>query len=708
MAITNGAINAAMKDCIDSMESIPEVDLIKFKGGSTDLKAELKFTLDQFEKVPIQTEGSPTEVFKSLLNSTNKPLPRLTYTAHLKIPSGDFKVLVNFQNSDDQKTLWTIQCSQEKDEDFIIIKCIRNRVYKMKIEQSAIPKPNSDAGCCSLSSDGLKLLLICTRSNGYPAKVRGNLGEQLVEFDESTHLVCVSLDSNSGLVVKNIHIPGSDCDLLRIPLSASWCRDDPNSGLIVTYMEMNKSLEICGLKFCYNRKTLMAKGSSPYELIPFQNCGENHDRSVRWNTQCVVWLRLPLPCAPHAQCMKLMCFYPSLSKSVCLVDQVESVVDEFGGIETDLPTECFLSVDSCNYVVFDGAFGFKSRICAVQILPEIDEHEIKFLDPVSKKGNIFRVLGARHNYILALKSRIDNSGELMIGIVKTIENVEWISVDCFPKKTFDFDVAIDFNKRFSGQYALIEAPNPVGVIVCAHGGPNGRFRGDFFGLGPIMSALAVKLHLDVLLLNYIGSTGYGTEGPNRLIGHIGTIDVNSCVDLIISAKEKFSEQRQWKRWFYSGGSHGGYLGLHLLANERLKQSGIEFRAAILRNPVCDAVQMLSTSDIKDYVYSQYLGVISSSNNYDHEGNEPVKVLKKLWEVSPMRVLDQINTPCLFLLGKNDKRVPMSNGTNCYSQLRTHGVPCELYVFDDNHALCKDCIVRLNGALLSMYWIQKYF
>ncbi|KAJ1495951.1 hypothetical protein T484DRAFT_1760956 [Baffinella frigidus] len=139
------------------------------------------------------------------------------------------------------------------------------------------------------------------------------------------------------------------------------------------------------------------------------------------------------------------------------------------------------------------------------------------------------------------------------------------------------------------------------LVVYPHGGPHSNMGAEFYA-GPALLALE---GFSVLMVNYRGSTGYGqaldvadmrlaTEEALKRFDHLDASRVGAC-----------------------GGSHGGFLSLHLVGQApevysaqprcfRLEfGKGVPFgapdvyRAAAVRNPVTNIATMLGSTDIPD-------------------------------------------------------------------------------------------------------------
>lgn len=65
---------------------------------------------------------------------------------------------------------------------------------------------------------------------------------------------------------------------------------------------------------------------------------------------------------------------------------------------------------------------------------------------------------------------------------------------------------------------------------------------------------------------YTGSNGFGDTAVRKLLGRIGSLDVEDCIETVkYLAKLGLTELGPGKQ-FISGGSHGGFLTAHRKSN----------------------------------------------------------------------------------------------------------------------------------------------
>ncbi|KAI3638211.1 hypothetical protein MIR68_003822 [Amoeboaphelidium protococcarum] len=206
-------------------------------------------------------------------------------------------------------------------------------------------------------------------------------------------------------------------------------------------------------------------------------------------------------------------------------------------------------------------------------------------------------------------------------------------------------------------------------IIYPHGGPNSAFAIDFnlFAYGFCL------MGFNVALVNYTGSVGYGQVHVDQLLGRIGELDIGDVH--YVSTKLSAS------KYYVFGGSHGGFIGGHLMG-----QFPEFYSAAVLRNPVLNVATNLVQSDIPDWSYMQG----GLDYRYQHpSGPSPTpEHYKHLYERSPIQTVHRVKKPIMFLLGSKDRRVPNYEGLNWYHYLKgQQDSKVECLVFpEDNHSL----------------------
>eukprot|EP01095_Lingulamoeba_sp_RSL-Kostka_P009961 TRINITY_DN3494_c0_g3_i2.p1 TRINITY_DN3494_c0_g3~~TRINITY_DN3494_c0_g3_i2.p1 ORF type:complete len:129 (-),score=24.63 TRINITY_DN3494_c0_g3_i2:122-508(-) len=77
-------------------------------------------------------------------------------------------------------------------------------------------------------------------------------------------------------------------------------------------------------------------------------------------------------------------------------------------------------------------------------------------------------------------------------------------------------------------------------------------------------------------------------------------------------------------------------------------------------------------------------------------------LSAMFKMSPIFYVDNVKTPTMVVIGKQDKRVPIFNGFQFHYKLKSNNVLTKLYVYDDEchsiSSLKSRIDVWINGAL----------
>ncbi|CAM6101899.1 unnamed protein product [Calypogeia fissa] len=211
------------------------------------------------------------------------------------------------------------------------------------------------------------------------------------------------------------------------------------------------------------------------------------------------------------------------------------------------------------------------------------------------------------------------------------------------------------------------------LVVVLHGGPHSVSQTTFSRTYAFLSALGFSL----LHVNYRGSLGFGEEALQSLPGHVGRQDVSD----VLAAVEKVISDGLAERHKIAviGGSHGGFLTSHLIG-----QAPETFVTAVLRNPVCNLSSMVGITDIPDWCYVETFGREGLSA---YSEAPSVTDLTMFYKASPVAHLSKVKVPTLFLLGAQDRRVPVSNGFQYVQALRARGLEVKVILFpEDIHSI----------------------
>ncbi|MCP4572271.1 MAG: S9 family peptidase [bacterium] len=228
------------------------------------------------------------------------------------------------------------------------------------------------------------------------------------------------------------------------------------------------------------------------------------------------------------------------------------------------------------------------------------------------------------------------------------------------------------------------ADGPLPTVIELHGGPTSstkhRLRLWIYG-----RTLMASQGYAMLSPNYHGSTGYGDEFLEKLIGRENEIEV---ADITAGT-----------RWLIDDGiadpdhigvmgwSNGGYLtNCMIVAEPDL------FAAASSGAGVLDMVIQWGTEDTPGHVINFVEGL-------------PWEQEHHYQQASPLYGLDQVRTPTLIHVGGNDPRVPPAHSKALYRALRHYlDVPTELVVYPgEPHGLTTH-----ENRLAKMEWDRAWF
>ena len=170
----------------------------------------------------------------------------------------------------------------------------------------------------------------------------------------------------------------------------------------------------------------------------------------------------------------------------------------------------------------------------------------------------------------------------------------------------------------------------------------------------------------MLLTNYTGSTGFGDDFANAIMGDPLRGPAEELMEAADEAIRKYPFIDA-SRQVAGGASYGGHL-----ANALEAWSGTRFKALISHAGLVNLESQWATSDV---IYHRELGA-----------GGPVWEQNEVWRTqNPIRFAAQFKTPMLLSVGEKDYRVPLNNTLEMWSVLQRLRVPSRLLVWpEENH------------------------
>lgn len=199
--------------------------------------------------------------------------------------------------------------------------------------------------------------------------------------------------------------------------------------------------------------------------------------------------------------------------------------------------------------------------------------------------------------------------------------------------------------------ATLEEKPPL--LLKSHGGPTAETRG-ILNLSIQYWTSRGWAFVDV---NYGGSTGYGREYRDRLLGRWGITDVNdccSCAKFLVDSGKVDGE-----RLCISGGSAGGYTTLAALAfRDTFKAGASLYGVADLKSLKADTHKFES-----------------------HYMDNLVGDERAYFERSPINFVDKFSCPIILFQGLEDKVVLPDQSRKIYHALKDKGLPVALVEYE---------------------------
>ncbi|KRZ27914.1 Acylamino-acid-releasing enzyme, partial [Trichinella pseudospiralis] len=426
------------------------------------------------------------------------------------------------------------------------------------------------------------------------------------------------------------------------PLEPVWTPDEAG----ILFVKVKDRPRKLGLIYCFNRAGQLTFYDLQTQMVTHITEPTHAIASLRFspNRASLIYLQC-VAGGPHRKASQLiLCDWVTMKTSVVL-DTVYACdpEKEFPGLYViDIPRRCW-SEDGSR-ILLNAHWSSKAEILVIHLMRKT----VTRLRTTTERDESWHVLDVYKDFVLAYYSLPNAPPRLAIARLPLPGNearVMW----------FKF-VEADARLQYEGIYLrpTDKSKSQYPLILWPHGGPHSTYTTAY----SFMAAFFVSVGFAVLRVNYRGSLGFGDKFADCLGGLIGTTDVLDCHHAVASILQ-FDTHVNKKAILLFGGSHGGFIALHLIG-----QYTYCYTSCVALNPVVNLSAMYDCSDIPDWcIYEALLENVNFSRQLTLIQRE------KLWSRSPIRYVNHVTTPTMFLLGTCDLRVPMSQTREYINNLK---------------------------------------
>ena len=537
---------------------------------------------------------------------------------------------------------------------------------------------NSTFGCLNWSNANDKLVYVAEKkvpqSKSYFEKSEkgDDVGNEFIYREDwgedllgCYHATLFMYDINSCKVINMFECLPSDISVG----CALWSKDDKYL-YILAWKSTPWKLALNGFRNRY---------SALYELnLSLKTC-----TSVTPDKKCVFLPRVSpdgsqliylesTPFWPHRQCYKMMRFDLTSPRSVAkvVVDLVTHQPNPscFQGLFIDnIVYNCWLS-NGRQLLVSSFHRSNQALLCI-----DIYTGDVNLLETEGE----WTILHITNDIIFVSFSTPNTPAVFKVGKFDP-DKIKWLDVDVPVPKLNEITWKIlkhepkEENKQYPGldyESVLVKpAADTIvkGLIVNPHDGPHRIYHAAF----DLFTASFCKLGYAVLRVNFRGSQGFGLFNLLSLPGNIGHQDVKD----VQQAAERVIEDLSIPpgKIMIHGGSHGGFLTLHLIS-----QYPRFYSAGAVRNPVANML-IQKNSDCMDWAY-QEAGV---EFKYDTIPN--LEDTRTFLECSPILGVAKVEAPLLFMVGLSDLRVVPAQSFQYIHALQGLGKKVKVLSYSNNY------------------------
>lgn len=225
------------------------------------------------------------------------------------------------------------------------------------------------------------------------------------------------------------------------------------------------------------------------------------------------------------------------------------------------------------------------------------------------------------------------------------------------------------------------------LVLEIHGGPHMMYGNSFMHEFQLLASKGYA----VLYTNPRGSQGYGQTFVDACRGDYGGGDYEDVMAGVDAALQKFSFLDE-DQLFVTGGSYGGFMTNWIVGKTN------RFKAAVTQRSISNWHSFYGVSDIGHFFTKWEIG--------NHFTEDP----EKLWNHSPIKYVDQIETPLLIIHSENDYRCPIEQGEQLFVALKNQNKTTRFVRFpESDHNLSRTGLPNLRVERLNQItnWFKEY-
>lgn len=221
------------------------------------------------------------------------------------------------------------------------------------------------------------------------------------------------------------------------------------------------------------------------------------------------------------------------------------------------------------------------------------------------------------------------------------------------------------------------------AILDIHGGPKTVYGEVYYHEMQVWASEGFA----VIFCNPRGSDGKGNDFAD-IRGKYGDTDYQNIMDCLDAALEK-NDYIDEDNLFVTGGSYGGFMTNWIIGHTD------RFKAAATQRSISNWTTMYATSDI-----GYYFAI-------DQTGADPFIEYEKMWNQSPMKNYNKIQTPTLIIHSDRDYRCNIIEAYQLFTSLKFQEIESRLVIFkNENHELTRSG--RPDHRLRSLDEITNWF